>query len=405
MGWLNVALVSVAVAALTLVCGELALRNAEEGGGALGNPELALPGKHSIIARQSWGPAYLESLRGFHWRNQYSPYVAFRSAPHRSGESINIDAAGRRLTMFNSLDESALLLYAYGGSTTIGIGVPDWGTIPSYMARIINKGGAPNKVRVENRAQVWWTSTQSLMDLIVALHSGERPDVVIFYDGINDFSVVSYGGRAGGIAPYYEILLAEGLERAILNIEPSTLETLRLPNWIRGLLRLPDPVLSEGISPRVGRRVRPKDEAARLMTEAASVYATNVRIVRSLGEQFGFESYFFLQPFPLLSPKPLTKLEAPIVRKLRKPWEFQMAKHFYEEVRQEAYLRSLAQFIDLSRALDGANETIFLDIEHLLPRGNEIAAVALLDGLKRIEAPFLTTARPPTSAQAVTRPR
>lgn len=394
--WLNVTLVSVGVGALVLVCAELAARLYEAPGDSipLANLSFSEPGQHPIIASRPWGPEYLEDLRNFHWRQRYAPFVGFRSIPH-SGSSINVDADGQRRTLFNSSDASALLLYACGGSTMIGIGAPDWGTIPSYLAREINRGGGASPVRIENRAQVWWTSGQALMDLIVALQNGERPDVVLFYDGINDFSVVSYGGRPGGIAPYAGLLLEDGLDRLWSRHEPGTLETLRLPRLARRLLGLPQAAAPDRVSQRIGRRVPPPGEVASLLREAASIYAANVRIVRSLGVTYGFESYFFLQPFPLFSAKPLTAEEEPVVRSRRMPWEQEQAESFYALVRRSAYLRSLPEFIDISTVLDDVVETLLLDIEHLLPRGNELVAQAMLERLRRIRAPFLGAAPAP----------
>jgi hypothetical protein len=164
---------------------------------------------------------------------------------------------------------------------------------------------------------------------------------------------------------------------------------------LRRLFGLPPREAPDRVSQRIGRRLPPPGEVAGMLREAASIYAENVRIVRSLGEEYGFESYFFLQPFPLFSPKRLSAEEAPIVESRRMPWERELAQEFYALVRRSPYLRSLPQFIDISGILDGVDETILLDIEHLLPRGNELVAEAMLARLGQIGAPFLVSRRAP----------
>lgn len=388
--WLKAAWLSVAIAASIVAVAEVAVRAVERHTSWLGpsGSDVNGPGEHAIIASRPWGPRYLADLRGFHWRHHYAPHVGYRSVPHAS-ESVNVDDWGIRRTLHGSSEPSAAVVYACGGSTMIGVGVPDWGTIPSYLARDLNAGASARPVRVVNRAQAWWTSGQALMDLVVALQHGERPEVVLFASGINDFAVVSYGGQPGGIAPYAEMLLDRGLSRAWFHDGPGTLATLHFPALLRRWLGPSGDVEGSAVSRRTGGRTPPSGDLAGRLREAAAVYEANVRMLRVLAAAYGFEVYFFLEPFPLISPRPLTAEEAREIGPLWLPWERALAEDHYARLRGSPYLRSLPDFIDVSNALDGVDETILLDTEHLLPQGNEIVAAAMIRGLQRVQAAFL----------------
>ena len=84
-----------------------------------------------------------------------------------------------RFSIGQSLSNST---WFFGGSTMWGFGSSDKGTIPSIYAR---KNNSP----VFNFGEQSWVSRQSLNQLISALGDGKKPEVVIFYDGVNDVSV------------------------------------------------------------------------------------------------------------------------------------------------------------------------------------------------------------------------
>lgn len=380
---MQVALVSVGVVTIVLIGLEVTARVRLPSSA----PRLQdAPAWHPLIAAEPWGPEYFESLRGFNWRQRFAPYVGFRSVPHHSSV-INIGDDGRRVTPGSAEDPGALDVHLFGGSTMIGVGVPDSGTIAAYVAERVNITGA-RPVRVVNHGQAWWASTQSVVDLLLTLRQGERPDVVIFYDGVNDFSVVSYGGRPGGTAPYAEKLLTAALDEPWSPTSPSLLAALRFPELLAhvpgvGLLLPPSGV--ERTAAPASRPEIPAAAADALVAQAAAVYEQNVRLVVALGKEYGFRTYFFVQPFPLVSGKRLTKAEEKILKRTRLAWEERMLRQFYAILGSSAYLRSLPEFTNLADVLDGEQAPLFLDTEHLLPRGNEIVARAILaasaDGL------------------------
>lgn len=329
--------------------------------------QISLP----VLMRQEWGPQYLQDTRKYRWVTTFQPYVDFRHRPFES-ETINIGKDGVRLTPGSCMDRAASLeVFMFGGSTMIGMGVPDQYTIPAYLARALNKGDAC--VKVVNYGTTWWQSSQSLAQLANLLRAGERPDVVIFYDGINDINVLTFGGHAGGIAPRSEELLAHGMHS-------DSHPVRELLGKYSALYRL----VSRLVGPRID-----KDELNDFsMTEAeipvqaepiASIYVHNIRMLRALEAQYGFRALAVLQPFPLVVKKPLQAEEKEVLaRRLKvRPWEPPMISAVYDLVRTDKTLARDSRFVDLSAVLDGVDELLFVDGEHLLPRGNEIVALKL----------------------------
>lgn len=66
-----------------------------------------------------------------------------------------------------------------------GTAVPDWGTIPFYLSRDLN-AGSKDCVFVSNFGVEGYVTDQEVILLTELLKAGEHPDIVIFYDGVND---------------------------------------------------------------------------------------------------------------------------------------------------------------------------------------------------------------------------
>ena len=81
-------------------------------------------------------------------------------------------------------EQKPVKLLMLGGSSLWGFGARDDQTIPSLLARKLHERGL--KVEVKNLAELGYVSTQEVIGLIRELQTGYRPDVVIFYDGVND---------------------------------------------------------------------------------------------------------------------------------------------------------------------------------------------------------------------------
>ena len=125
-------------------------------------------------------------------------YQAHSQYGHRvfSGEYLNVDMRDNGLTTRRTINPRptndewpTIRIFTFGGSTTFGKGVADADTWPSILSDILNKrvqqSNRPANIEVVNYGRVGFYPTQEVHQFMEVLRSGERPDVVIFLDGLN----------------------------------------------------------------------------------------------------------------------------------------------------------------------------------------------------------------------------
>ena len=78
----------------------------------------------------------------------------------------------------------------FGGSAVWGVGAPDDETIPSHLAALLN-GELGVDANVRNLGRRGYVFTQEVIYLMRELQAGRRPDIVVFYNGVNDAAAVS----------------------------------------------------------------------------------------------------------------------------------------------------------------------------------------------------------------------
>ena len=119
---------------------------------------------------------------------RFEPYFHWRKAEF-SGKYVNIDRNGIRKTIKKTNIKGNKKLFMLGGSTLWGEGSPDDSTIPSVLQSMLE-----GKYDIHNYGELGFVSAQELNYLLYQLSLGNIPDVVIFYDGVND-------GYAGVYSP------------------------------------------------------------------------------------------------------------------------------------------------------------------------------------------------------------
>jgi hypothetical protein len=208
---------------------------------------------------------------------------------------MNVGPDQRRVTTGASSDPEAYEVFCFGGSTMIGWGVPDSLTIPSILQKdLAARLNVP--VRVVNFGQQAYVNTQELIELMLQLRAGRRPDLVIFYDGIND----AFAAYQSGIAGVHENLpdisrrfVVPGEREAGQPVWKVLAERSNLFGLLRQLLaREPG---REAETPIVQYSTMGVD-ADSLASDVAGVYEGNCGIVLSLSEQYGYRAAFYWQP-------------------------------------------------------------------------------------------------------------
>ncbi len=236
---------------------------------------------------------------------RWEPYVYWRSRPF-NGDFIQIGADGRRRTWRPALVEpDAFRILFFGGSTLWGLGARDDATIPSLVSRGLTEA-AGRAVDVVNLGELGYVSTQSLVLLMRELQAGRIPDLVVFYDGVNDVFSAYQSGRAGIPQNEYRrekefnLLRVDGGRTGYL-VAVAAYRVVQQSAFIRLAGRWVG--LRQARAPSAPPDT---DGTGRLAAQVHAVYLRNLEMVQALAVQMGFEVLFYWQPSvfskPLRSP-------------------------------------------------------------------------------------------------------
>lgn len=303
----------------------------------------------------------------------YEPYVGWRSAPGAE-PGMTVGEDGLRLTPGASEDPDAFTVFVTGGSTVWGFGLDDSSTIPAGIQQSLSRMSA-GPVRVVNLGQVSWVSTQCLIETVLRLQAGDRPDLVIIYGGFNDINSLRSYGRAG---------LPFGVEKIRALIERSETGAAR-SEGVGSLLRSSAlfRLLSGGSGGTSRTSFLPDDAApptgapdSALIRDALSVWAFNCSLLDSLGRCYGFATAAFWEPVLAVSnggerteaeSRLLAAGDPVLAGILRSAW---------------GQARRLEGTFYLGSALDGFEGQAFTDEVHLTEDAARAVAGAMTDSLR-----------------------
>lgn len=227
----------------------------------------------------------------------FNPWTTFMLAPFE-GKYLNVvsdPVLNHRLNGIASANEGKdrerLVVWGFGGSTLYGFGVPDDQTIPSHLQRILAEKYPAKLVEVVNFGQPYWFSSVEVAAYVALLRSGRKPDMVFFFDGLNDIAHLA----AGRVLPFFAGRGNRAWER-------DRSDTRRLLPWftvnesfpITRVIRFLQ--YKSLLKPKIGI---PFDQTRRLdMAAAKQIFLNNLRTVKALSREFNVKPFFFLQPVP-----------------------------------------------------------------------------------------------------------
>jgi lysophospholipase L1-like esterase len=342
-------------------------------------------------AGADWCSGYFDEFRRS-VRVDWKPYVEWWHRPFR-GAFVTLDERGLRRTPGENLaDPEALRILCFGGSTMMGMGARDEQTIPAVLARRLAELGY--RVAVTNFGQLGHNSTQALITVQQLLKSGERFNIAVFYDGINEMACAEQTGRADG-------LFNEARRRAEFNLlHPDRRRDLIIaalmaaaPRSVRRLRRLTGLAL-RGPLPTAEADLS-RVAITGLARDVVAVYAANLRLMRLLGREYGFQPIFYWQPV--------------ITTKRRKSpdeqrWENDYTKDpdrrrllyraIISECRRRPELADAPDAMDLSALFDDWLEPVYVDLFHLSEAGNAAVAEAMLPAVGAAAAARRRTMHP-----------
>ena len=274
----------------------------------------SIPAAHPY-ADSSWYPGYLreyEATFGLRWK----PYVYFRR-PFYTGVYINVDSLGHRRTVPRPISASdTVRVFCFGGSTMFGSFLRDSATIASVIARRLAGHVAPGAaIEVTNYGESGYVFTQEMLELELQLRANNVPDVVVFYDGINDVAAAAQYGKAG--VPQNEGNRARefAFGRAIYGSETGVGSDARAAVAIGSAIAQRFQFL-ERLREAVTRPVVPAVTSAELARDVADTYAANVDLIEALSRAYGFRVLYVWQPTLHSTRKLLTPFEQQLLRQI-----------------------------------------------------------------------------------------
>lgn len=327
---------------------------------------------------------------------QWTPYVYWRRQPYQ-GRHINVDAEGIRRT-WNCHREGGgagdpLKIFTFGGSAMWGVGARDEFTIPSYLAKALKEKEI--RCEVTNFGESGYVSTQEVVALLQQLRNGNIPDLVIFYDGVNDIYSAYQQQKAG--LPQNEFHRAQEFNLS----QPRSYGSLRLLCVRRSIGALAVVRFSRNLLRKVGIEVDPGTAATHhspmdnlavrrdaLFREVLAVYKGNMQAIRALGESYGFKALFYWQP-TVFGKEPPTTCEQKVRQEISDLQPY--CEELYKLVQQES-LSGVHNgiFHDMSGVFSRSERPIFIDWCHISEWGNEqIAGKMAADAIKLLGADVL----------------
>lgn len=305
------------------------------------------------IRHEPWAEPFAEELAAFQLQSPtYVPYLVM--APHDfHGRYLNVNG-GERASYRPTTPAGAepLRVAFFGGSTTFGIGQRDEHTIPSEVARIAEDAGTV--VEVHNYGFPAWVSWQEFQYLERLLAAGESFDLVVFYDGFNEFLTqrteystdpthsgastlqglasdfhTEHETRPGYLAGLGELVTTYRRNSGLSRLADRLLGTTPTPSWM--------PSASSATGAQQARA-------------ALDIYRRSHALTSSLAADHSTPVQFFWQP-------------------IRDGWDSEVGDRLPRDV------------IDISHALDGKEGDVYIGEVHTNEVGARLVAESMWDAL------------------------
>lgn len=289
---------------------------------------------------------------------RYSSFDLWTMQPY-SGETLTILADGARGTTDSDCQPDSYRIFMYGGSTLWGVSTPDWGTIPAYVQAALN-AQFEGRVCVVNYGENGFVSTQEVIRLMKQLQRDNVPDMVIFYDGVNDV-IAAYNAREAGAHRNLS-----GFVNAITTAPPNPL--------VQWLLNTHLVRFIQALIPGSTAQTTEQTDYLALSQETTAVYLNNVRMAKALAADYEIEAVFIWQPVMVVGDKPLTDEEVVMAEVVGGD-----LLTMYRETWAGIAAAELDNLTYIADVFDGIEAPLYFDHHHLAPQGNEIIAQRILE--------------------------
>lgn len=301
----------------------------------------------------------------------WEPYLHYRFKTF-NGKHNTIDANGIRKTYNPSLKDSttAFKIFCFGGSTMFSAGSRDEYTIPSELSKLINAAFPEKNVAVTNFGCHGYTRATENIQLQKELIKNNIPDIVVFYDGVNEVISAHQNNEAGTPTNAYN-------RKKEFKIAHSYKKRIKLMIFSSNLYRFVTAMQRKLFTNSEYKQLteRPNN----LAKDIAETYIGYVRISKSLEQEYGFKVFNFMQP-NIYSKKNLTTAEQSYYQD--QLYYKNLYNLSYETVRKDNLMQTDSTFIDISNVFDTTKQSVFTDFCHTGEFGNNLVAKAIFENIK-----------------------
>lgn len=291
----------------------------------------------------------------------YQDPVLNRAAlePNQHMQTININNDGfRGSEIQKEKPDDTYRIIMTGGSTTFGYKASsDQHTIPAHLQEKFDQLNLKKRVEVINAGIKGYNSNDEL-NLVKKKIVEYEPDLVIIYDGSNDI-----------FFPYNSELTAIDLGD-IRYIYRKYFQFYKTLDVINNIISEPTPppshVFKKGVKLELDDR--------------AKLWKSNISTICEIGNQNGFKTLIFLQPFIGTGNKSLTNQETKIFNdQLLKRYPNALLEYSYFADRINDLNHSCTGAFDLRNIFDNVKKSVFFDKWHNYYKYNRVTADEIFD--------------------------
>tara|TARA_Y100000589_G_scaffold330934_1_gene382260 strand:+ start:498 stop:1661 length:1164 start_codon:yes stop_codon:yes gene_type:complete len=295
----------------------------------------------------------------------YKPWIQIGNYDHKSKYSKVISGSRKNIELSDIDCKNFKTIWMFGGSTTYGIGVPSYESIPSKLIET----GISNKICLDvfNFGVPYHYSKQETINFVnKLLESDSIPDIAIFLDGLNDFGQASPTIKG---EPFFTPRLSNLIGKSSNPFaSQSPIINLELINYLRIKLKSSSNNVSYYQLPEgFDQKSAAKEIQKRLLK--------NTMHLGSICKVYNINCYRFLQPVASIDYTPPSKnvLTSWINDN---PKKVQIFKYGYEFIRGTKEFNNLdgISFIDISDIFKNYSGIPYIDAGHYSPRANKLIA-------------------------------
>jgi lysophospholipase L1-like esterase len=343
------------------------------------------PWAAEVLAEQADIPSVSDSYLGYRLGDKTSTYTNVVDGVRRSYQS---QAPGKKASV-----------WFFGASALFGDGQRDDHTIPSEFARRAEADGLPLEVRNYGRPGIAMWQELELFGQLVA--SGQKPDLVVFYDGFNDLAWqmnlelsteptnvydrshdqatnAGANGLDATVQASRSTSSSSGSGTSLSDVADAYWDQSASHHVYDALHDLfagsdePAVQFAKGVDQQLpAQRPEQISEAAH---NAVSIQTRATTLATAVADSVRAKASFFYQP-TVFTKKLLPDEQEYLTLQAYEPARWEPA------TKQARDLLARTPFVDLGGALDGATSPVFWDFVHTNEEGARLAAAAVYSHL------------------------